>query len=59
MRNGPKTEKMSHCTKSTRPGLPYTGRTHGRVPLASLFKHLRRPLDRGRRGGSKELLKES
>ncbi|KHG07876.1 Putative iroquois-class homeodomain irx-1 [Gossypium arboreum] len=47
-RNGPKIEKMGQCTKSTRPGLPRTGRPHGRVPLA-----------RGGSGGSKELLKES
>ncbi|KHF99707.1 hypothetical protein F383_38575 [Gossypium arboreum] len=39
---------MGQRTKSTRPGLPHTGRPHGRVPLA-----------RGRTGGSKELLKES
>ncbi|KHG04259.1 hypothetical protein F383_30002 [Gossypium arboreum] len=33
---------MDQRTKSTRPGLPHTGRSHGRVPLA------RRHLDRGR-----------
>ncbi|KHF99368.1 hypothetical protein F383_38335 [Gossypium arboreum] len=27
---------MDQHTKSTRPGLPHTGRPHGRVPLASL-----------------------
>ncbi|KHF99888.1 hypothetical protein F383_38719 [Gossypium arboreum] len=27
---------MGQCTKSTRPGLPHTGRPHGHVPLASL-----------------------
>ncbi|KHG07088.1 hypothetical protein F383_33611 [Gossypium arboreum] len=27
---------MGQRTKSTRPGLPHTGRPHGRVPLASL-----------------------
>ncbi|KHG15750.1 hypothetical protein F383_06225 [Gossypium arboreum] len=39
---------MGQHTKSTWPGLPYKGRPHSRVRLA-----------RGRRGGSKELLKES
>ncbi|KHF98455.1 hypothetical protein F383_37718 [Gossypium arboreum] len=34
MRNGPKTEKMGQCTKSTWPGPPHTGRPHGRVNLA-------------------------
>ncbi|KHG19869.1 Gasdermin-C [Gossypium arboreum] len=29
-------EKIGQRTKSTRPGLPHTGRPHGRVPLASL-----------------------
>ncbi|KHG04520.1 hypothetical protein F383_28487 [Gossypium arboreum] len=27
---------MCQRTKSTRPGLPHTGKPHGRVPLASL-----------------------
>ncbi|KHF97248.1 hypothetical protein F383_36607 [Gossypium arboreum] len=27
---------MGQRTKSTRPGLPHTGRPHSRVPLASL-----------------------
>ncbi|KHG06470.1 hypothetical protein F383_32323 [Gossypium arboreum] len=27
---------MGQHTKSTRPGLPHTGRPHGRVPLATL-----------------------
>ncbi|KHG29988.1 hypothetical protein F383_36135 [Gossypium arboreum] len=36
MRNGTKTEKMGQLTKSTRSGLPHTGRPHGHVPLASL-----------------------
>ncbi|KHG14206.1 hypothetical protein F383_00775 [Gossypium arboreum] len=27
---------MGQRMKSTRPGLPHTGRPHGRVPLASL-----------------------
>ncbi|KHG01192.1 hypothetical protein F383_39215 [Gossypium arboreum] len=34
MKNEPKTEKMGQRTKLTRPGLPHTGRPHGRVPLA-------------------------
>ncbi|KHG00265.1 Histone-lysine N-methyltransferase EHMT1 [Gossypium arboreum] len=52
MRNGPKIVKIDQRTKSTGPGLPHTGRPHGRVPLV-------RHLDGGRRGGSKESLKES
>ncbi|KHF99898.1 Antagonist of mitotic exit network 1 [Gossypium arboreum] len=36
MRNGPKMEKMGQRTRSTRPGLPHTGRPHGCVLLASL-----------------------
>ncbi|KHF99576.1 hypothetical protein F383_38542 [Gossypium arboreum] len=36
MRNEPKTEKMGQSTKSTRSGLPHTGRLHGRVNLAEL-----------------------
>ncbi|KHG00237.1 hypothetical protein F383_38898 [Gossypium arboreum] len=41
-------EKKGQHMKSTWPGLSHTGRPHSRVPLA-----------RGRKGGSKELLKES
>ncbi|KHG15058.1 Dihydrodipicolinate synthase [Gossypium arboreum] len=33
-RNGPKTEKIDQHVKSTRPGLPYTGKPHARVVLA-------------------------
>ncbi|KHG29187.1 hypothetical protein F383_35486 [Gossypium arboreum] len=32
---------MDQRTKSTRPGLPHTGRPHGRVPLASLSNRKR------------------
>ncbi|KHG25770.1 Alanine--tRNA ligase [Gossypium arboreum] len=35
MRNGPKIVKIDQRTKSTGPGLPHTGRPHGRVPLVS------------------------
>ncbi|KHG29634.1 D-amino acid dehydrogenase small subunit [Gossypium arboreum] len=34
-------EKMGQRTKSTRPGLPHTGRPHGRVPLTSLDHDLK------------------
>ncbi|KHG19155.1 hypothetical protein F383_24992 [Gossypium arboreum] len=32
---------MGQHTKATRPGLPHTGRPHGRVPLASLNHDLK------------------
>ncbi|KHG21418.1 hypothetical protein F383_28158 [Gossypium arboreum] len=57
MRNGPKAKKMGQCTKSTRPGLPHTGRSHGRVPLARLLgilKPIKTPEESLRQGEAQE-----
>ncbi|KHG30063.1 Nitric oxide synthase, salivary gland [Gossypium arboreum] len=40
-RNGPKTEKIDPHGKTTWPGLPHTGMSHDRVPLASLNHSLK------------------
>ncbi|KHG10300.1 hypothetical protein F383_07165 [Gossypium arboreum] len=54
---------MGQCTKSTRPGLPHTGRPHGCVPFARHSKAYKYTLEEekkgGHRGRSRELLKES